>query len=284
MMYDVAAAVDKGQRDYQEDAVAFGVIDEQDTSFVVLADGMGGHEAGDIASRIVVTKLVDVLQARLDEGVIPDEAIAEFLKEAALAANASIADFVSHNKGVAGMGTTLVVPVLNGNQLHWISVGDSPLYIFSDGAIRQVNEDHSMAPQIDLMFRSGLLDEETARNHPDRNCLTSVLMGAQIPRIDCGKPPIALQPEDIVIASSDGLQFLDDDQICDIVKANHQGSSEEIIEALMAAIADLDDPDQDNVSVAVIKVTQAAQAMETTIDEEWQFRHRPVEELEGTNE
>ncbi|MFD1159752.1 PP2C family protein-serine/threonine phosphatase [Roseovarius aestuarii] len=280
MIYDVAAALDQGQRDYQEDAVAFGVIDD-DSGFVVLADGMGGHEAGDIASRIVVTKLVDVLQERLEEGVIEDSAIPEFLKEATLEANASIAAYVANNRDVAGMGTTLVVPVLSGRRLHWISVGDSPLYVFNNGQIRQVNEDHSMAPQIDLMFRCGMLNEEAAKNHPDRNCLTSVLMGETIPRIDYGQAPVDLEAGDIVIASSDGLQFLEDDQICEIVKANRDSSSEEIAQALMAAVAELNDPDQDNVSVAVIKVSAQNDELETIMGGDWQFSHHPTESSKG---
>ena len=257
MMYDVAAAVDKGQRDYQEDAVAIGFLEEMKTGFAVLADGMGGHEAGDIASRIVVTKITDTLQARLDEGDITDEAIPELLKEVALTANASIATFVANNRSAAGMGTTLVVPMLNDDRLYWISVGDSPLFVFRNGELQQVNEDHSLAPQIDLMFRSGLLDEEAARHHPDRNCLTSVLMGDDIPRIDCDQPPVTLSAGDIVIASSDGLQFLSNDEIASVVKAHSDRSSEEIAGALMAAVSELDDPEQDNVSVAVIKVLAA---------------------------
>ncbi len=256
MMYDVAAAVDKGQRDYQEDAVAIGFLEEASTGFAVLADGMGGHEAGDIASRIVVTKITDALQARLDEGDISDDAIPELLKEVALEANSSIASFVSHNRSKAGMGTTLVIPMLNDDQLYWLSVGDSPLFVYDNGTLQQVNEDHSLAPQIDLMFKSGLLDEEAAKYHPDRNCLTSVLMGDEIPKIDCGKPPVTLLPGNIVIASSDGLQFLSDDEIAAVVKKHSDSSSEDIAQALMAAISDLDDPDQDNVSVAVIKVLQ----------------------------
>lgn len=260
MMYDVAAAVDQGQRDYQEDAVAIGFLEEKKAGFAVLADGMGGHEAGDIASRIVVTKITDTLQARLDDGDLSDEMIPDLLKEAALSANASIATFVANNRDVAGMGTTLVVPLLNNDRLHWLSVGDSPLYVFSDDGLCQVNEDHSLAPQIDLMCRSGMLDEEQAKNHPDRNCLTSVLMGSDIPKMDCGKPPVQLMPGNIVIVSSDGLQFLSNDEISDVVRSYRDESSEAITEALIKAITALDDPDQDNVSIAVIKVSEAHQS------------------------
>ena len=253
MIYDVAAAIDKGRREYQEDAFAVGFPDEG-MGFVVLADGMGGHEAGDIASRIAVAMVTHTLQEKLEEGDIPEDCIPEVLKEALQTANASIATYVSKNRSVEGMGTTLVAPILNGDRLHWLSVGDSPLYVFDDGVLFQVNEDHSLAPQIDMMCQSGMLDEEAARYHPDRNCLTSVLMGDTIPRIDCGKPPVTLQPGNIVIVSSDGLQFLSNEQIAGILNANCTKSADAIANALMQAVEDLDDPDQDNISLAVIKV------------------------------
>lgn len=254
MMYDVAAAIDKGRRDYQEDAVAIDFPEQEGTGFVVLADGMGGHKAGDIASRIAVMKVSDTLKDYLSEHDLPEADIPEVLKAATMSANQSIASYVSRNTDVAGMGTTLVAPILAGNLLHWISVGDSPLFLFQNGELHQINEDHSLAPQIDLMVKSGMLDAETARHHPDRNCLTSVLMGTDIPKIDCGKPPVSLAKGDIVVVSSDGLQFLSNEEIADILNRHKDDSSEVIADALMKAVHELDDPDQDNVSLAVVKV------------------------------
>lgn len=254
MMYDVAAAIDKGRREYQEDAFAVGFPDDDGMGFVVLADGMGGHEAGDVASRIAVAMVTHTLQEKLEEGDIPEDTIPDVLKEAVLTANSSIATYISKNRSVAGMGTTLVAPILNGDRMHWLSVGDSPLFVFDKGTLFQVNEDHSLAPQIDMMFQSGMLDEEAAKYHPDRNCLTSVLMGDTIPRIDCGKPPVTLRPGNIVLVSSDGLQFLSNEQIAGILNANCNKSADDIAKALMKALDELDDPDQDNISLAVVKV------------------------------
>ncbi len=255
MIYDVAAAASKGRRDYQEDAVAIDFPEEEGRGFIVLADGMGGHEAGDIASRLVVSEIAEYLKDRLYDEPPPAGTIPEILKEATLAANASIASYVRRNRSVAGMGTTLVVPVLANRHLYWISVGDSPLYVFDGSELRQVNEDHSLAPQIDMMVRTGMLDPESGRNHPDRNCLTSVLMGSAIARMDCSQPPLKLQPGHIVIVSSDGLQFLTNEEIHDIVKEHQNAKSSDLVDALMTAVERLDDPDQDNVSFAVIKVS-----------------------------
>ena len=255
MRYDVATAINKGRREYQEDAVATAFLKDHALGFAVLADGMGGHAAGDVASNIVVTEVSRGLKARLQPNALKDEDIPFILREVTTAANDTIASYVAANREVSGMGTTLIAPVLVGDRLHWISVGDSPRYVFSEGRLRQVNEDHSMAPQIDLMVRTGMLDPEAARNHPDRNCLTSVLMGAPIPRIDCGKEPVELHPGDIVIASSDGLQFLSDIEIQQVIDRYKEQSCAELAKALMAEVQSLEDPDQDNISFAVIKVS-----------------------------
>ncbi|WP_343081051.1 PP2C family protein-serine/threonine phosphatase [Ostreiculturibacter nitratireducens] len=255
MRYDVATALDKGKRDYQEDAVAVTFPANCPIGFAVLADGMGGHAAGDVASSLVVEEVGRRLSVRLASGEVSDDDIPGILHDAATGANASIAAYISRNRDMMGMGTTLITPFLLEDRLHWLSVGDSPLYVFSEDGLRQVNEDHSMGPQIDMMVRAGMLDPDTARNHPDRNCLTSVLMGAPIPRIDFGKAPLKLLPGDIVIASSDGLQFLTNEDIRNVVHKHRKESSAALAEALVASVRSLDDPDQDNISVAVIKVS-----------------------------
>lgn len=253
LTFDVAAAIDRGQREYQEDAVTVDFSTESGVGYVVLADGMGGHAAGDIASEIVVTEMANSLRKHLSDGAAVE--IPQLLQESAEAANASIAEYVSKNRDTRGMGATLVAPVVWEGALYWVSVGDSPLYLFDGEELEQLNEDHSMAPQIDLMAKAGMIDAETARTHPDRNCLTSVLMGAQIPKIDCRKSPMSLTPGNILIVSSDGLQFLEHDTIKTIVAKHKTDSSERLASALLDGLQKLNDPDQDNISFAVIKVS-----------------------------
>lgn len=137
--------------------------------------------------------------------------------------------------------------------LFWVSIGDSPLYLFRAGRLSQLNEDHSLAPQIDFMVRSGELSESEARRHPDRNCLTSALFGEDIPRMDCSSEPFLLRPDDVIIAASDGLQFLSDGHIRRVLVDNHGAPSSTIAEALIAEINRLDDPNQDNVCLTVLK-------------------------------
>jgi serine/threonine protein phosphatase PrpC len=162
------------------------------------------------------------------------------------------------------MGATLVAPVVIKDHLFWISVGDSPLDLFRDGELRQLNEDHSMAPQIDFMASSGLMNEEDAKSHPDRNCLTSVIIGSDIAQVDCPKEPLRLLDGDILVVASDGLQFLTNDNIKYLLEANTASRSDAIADVFLRALKELDDPDQDNISFSVIKVQYAKQPPPTT--------------------
>jgi hypothetical protein len=173
-------------------------------------------------------------------------------------ANETLRQHTRSHPETEGMGATLVVPCLVENRLYWISVGDSPLFLYRGGRLIQLNEDHSMAPQIDFMVKSGLMDAETGANHPDRNCLISVLMGTRIPKIDCPTKPYELRAGDIVICSSDGLQFLTNAQIERVLGKYAKKRSTEIAERLLEELQKLDDPDQDNISFTIIKVNDAS--------------------------
>ena len=102
------------------------------------------------------------------------------------------------------------------------------------------------------------MDAETGANHPDRNCLISVLMGTRIPKVDCPAKPAELRAGDIVICSSDGLQFLTNAQIERVVGKYRKARSTEIAERLLEELNRLDDPDQDNISFTIIKVNDAS--------------------------
>ncbi len=252
--FDVASVLNRGCRDYQEDAIATDFPIGEEFGYAVLSDGMGGHAAGDVASKIVVTEVFSELKFQTSdiEGLV--ENMGEVLRSAAVSANECMAAHASNNPQTAGMGATLVAPVFIGNSLYWISIGDSPLYLMRNGRLRQLNEDHSLGPHIDYMVRSGMMPEEIGRNHPDRNALTSVLIGETIERIDCPERPFKLKDGDILVVASDGLQFLSNSDITRIVSENADKGSACIANCLLEELRDLDDPDQDNVSFSVIKV------------------------------
>lgn len=255
LFYDVTSALSRGQRAHQEDAVVTDFPVGAGMGFVVLADGMGGHAAGDVASKIVVTEVFSELKMQSGD---PDRLFGNLptlLRDAVLSANECVRYHAAENPETEGMGTTLVAPVLLADALYWISVGDSPLYLFRDGKLIQLNEDHSMGPQIEYLVKTGEINEEEGENHPDRNCLTSVLIGEEISQIDCPLKPVKLHKNDVIIVASDGLQFLSDSEIAAYMAQNAGQSSAEISVGLMSELNALNDPDQDNISLCVIRVT-----------------------------
>jgi serine/threonine protein phosphatase PrpC len=256
--YDVASGISQGARDYQEDAITADFPVGAEAGFVVLADGMGGHAAGDVASKIVLTEVFSELKFHFADVQSFEARAPEILRGVADLANDTLRQHTRSHPETEGMGATLVVPALVENRLWWISVGDSPLFLFRNGRLTQLNEDHSMAPQIDFMVKSGLMDPQVAANHPDRNCLISVLMGTRIPKIDCPTKPFELKAGDIIVCSSDGLQFLTNAQIEKVLSKYRKARSTEIAERLLDELNKLDDPDQDNISFSIIKVNNVS--------------------------
>ncbi|WP_170516355.1 PP2C family protein-serine/threonine phosphatase [Ruegeria atlantica] len=254
--YDIALILEQGQRDSQEDAIAARMFDAANASYVVVADGMGGHAAGEVASDLVIAAWREALDAELESNTPTESAIIDALPLAAMQANAAIAARCEESGEGLNMGSTLLGVLLLEQRVFWISIGDSPLYLFRDGVLRQINEDHSMAPVIDAQVAQGTLTEAEAQVHPDRNQLTSVVMGAEIPKVDCPEEPLHLTAADVLILGSDGLQFLSDAEIQTIVQANAHAWAQDIAEALLQALHAKFDPDQDNASIGVVKLTR----------------------------
>ncbi|KIC40527.1 serine/threonine protein phosphatase [Ruegeria sp. ANG-R] len=252
--YDIALILDQGQRDSQEDAIAARVSDTANAGYVVIADGMGGHDAGDVASQVVISAWRDAMDAQLDGADLAESALLDALPVAAMQANAAMARHSQENR--VNLGSTLLGILMLDHRVFWISIGDSPLYLFRDGALSQINEDHSMAPMIDAQMAQGLLSAEEAQAHPDRNQLTSVIMGAEIPKVDCPEYPLALIAGDILILGSDGLQYLSNAEIEALLRTHIQSPARDIADALLQALHAKANPDQDNISIAVVKPAQ----------------------------
>ncbi len=252
--FDVSSALALGARSRQEDALAVAFPVGMDHGFAILSDGMGGHASGDLASRTIVAEMF----AGLSLGTLhPGADLPNVLRASMRNANANLTECVKEQPTHQGMGGTVVAAVAVRDKLHWISVGDSVLYLFRDETLSRLNADHSMAPQIDLMLARGMLSEAEAADHPQRNCLTSALMGGAVSHVDCPEEPTTLRPDDILILASDGLQFLPDPIIEALLLRARRDGSQEIAQDLMDALSTMDDPEQDNTSIVVIRVQQA---------------------------
>jgi protein phosphatase len=253
---DVATAISCGTREIQQDSLVTHFPHGSDVGFMVLADGMGGHISGEIASNIVVTEVFAELKFKYNELALLESRIPSILKSAVLCANDCIREYISQNPESYGMGSTVVAAIIVGDRLYWISVGDSPLYLFRDRKLIQLNQDHSLAPEIDVMVKAGILTEEEGRNHPDRNCLRSVIIGSEVAKIDCPETPFLLRPGDIIVASSDGFQTLSEPEMNDLLEEISDRSGHEIVRWLLAAVEEIGNFEQDNTSLAVMKLSE----------------------------
>ena len=173
----------------------------------LVADGMGGHKAGEFASRFTVDKIVENISKLQEEEPVT------VLKEAMSDANRQLLSEAEADSKKAGMGTTVVAATVIGDRLYVANVGDSRLYIVNHDAIKQITRDHSL---VEEMVRMGEMDKEEARNHPDKNIITRA-MGV-LPEVSVDFFEIEVKPEDTVLMCSDGLtNMVDDDEIKRIV-------------------------------------------------------------------
>jgi serine/threonine protein phosphatase PrpC len=272
-LYDTALMSAIGRRELQEDAVAGHFPAGSGLGYVVLADGMGGHACGDVASRIVVQEFSEELARYAGDPAGLERDVGAILRGAMTRANGQVARHATDQPDRRGMGSTLVAPLILRNRLYWISVGDSPLYLLRGNRMSRLNQEHSMAQHLDRMVTKGLISQIEADQNPDRYCLTSGLLGLEVPEIDCRDRPIELQDGDILIVASDGLLTLDEQRIAALVYEGRDQSSAEINSRLLQVIRETDDPDQDNVTLCVVKIglrsaapdQRAAAGVRTTI-------------------
>ncbi len=208
----------------------------------IVADGMGGHKAGDIASRCTVETIVEEI------GKCQETDPVRILRMAIEKANEKVRFLASEDENFAGMGTTVVVATCKGRELLVANVGDSRLYVVGR-QIRQITRDHSL---VEEMVRLGGIDRETARNHPDKNIITRAI-GAT-PSVDVDFFHVELQEDELILMCSDGLtNMLEDEEIRmilhgqrDIVEkaeelvkaANNNGGKDNIAVILIEPAAD----------------------------------------------
>ena len=174
----------------------------------VVADGMGGHVAGEIASKLAIETLIQSLQT--DE--LHEDSISR-LEHAISNANQAVFEAAQSDPRYSGMGTTLTAVLIKGNHVYCGHVGDSRLYLFRQAALCQLTDDHSLVWEL---ARAGTISMEETRSHPQRNILTRAVGAAETVQIDFKR--VELFKDDILLFCTDGLtNMLDDKQICSII-------------------------------------------------------------------
>ncbi len=208
-------------------------------NLMIVADGMGGHNAGDLASRYTVESMIEYLGQAKEERPIP------LLSESIHFANDRVIEKASTDRSLEGMGTTVVAAVIRDGYLYVANVGDSRLYLIDDD-ISQITKDHSL---VEEMIRMGELKRKDARTHPDKNVITRAI-GVKSPvRIDFFD--VKLEAGDRILLCSDGLtNMVEDSGIWQIVRDS--GSPKEAAQHLVNEANK--NGGKDNISVVLAEV------------------------------
>jgi protein phosphatase len=222
------------QRDNNEDSVYAG------PRLLALADGMGGHAAGEVASSLVIAEL-----APLDERDPGDDVLAE-LREAVARANAAVRRHVDDNPDLDGMGTTLTALLFTGDSLGLVHVGDSRAYLLREGSLQQITKDETMAQ---ALIDEGRLTPEEARSHPGQALVMRALTGREL-------QPVLQEREvkagDRYLLCSDGVSdVLSPDPLTDALRIEdpQKCAFELLLRAMRAGT-------RDNVTCIVAQVTE----------------------------
>lgn len=247
----MAGLTDPGRlRQHNEDHVAL----HPEVGLAVLADGMGGHNAGEVASRLAVDAIIQhCLHAMATE---PDPVAGQAAKScsheqsalhtAVEAANTAIHEMARHNPECAGMGSTVVAAVFHNDGLCVAHVGDSRLYRFRDGRLQLLTEDHSVVQEL---LNRGLLTPQQARQSVSKNLVTRAL-GVDA-RVQPALGTHATEPGDLYLLCSDGLNDVLTDTQIESLLAAYGAKPDTVARRLVDAVNQAGGPD--NISVILVR-------------------------------
>ncbi|MGH8529606.1 MAG: Stp1/IreP family PP2C-type Ser/Thr phosphatase [Nevskiales bacterium] len=232
------------------------VATDADLGLLVLADGMGGHNAGEVASRLAVDVVQNTVNATLGGGrSLPQPATgysaeAELLRDAVRLAHGAILRAAQAKPIFQGMGTTLIACLLQGDRLVAAHVGDSRLYRLREGVLEQITQDHSLVGE---MVARGFYTQAEAQAQVRKNVITRALGGEhEVLEVDLLEEP--LQTDDIYLLCSDGLTDMASDAQINVVLRAYAANVDKAATALIELA--LKGGGKDNVSVILARVNQ----------------------------
>ena len=214
-------------------------------ALLVVADGMGGHAAGEVASKMTVDGIVQSLNDQSEEASkLEGNAFGVFLGKVFEEVNQEVWQ-AAQEDDKRGMGTTCTLAAIRGDQLFLAHIGDSRAYLLRDGELHQVSKDHSW---VEDAVDQGVITREQARTHPNRNVITRAIGLDPQPEIDTSVMPLA--DGDLLLLCSDGLNSMIPDE--DIHRILTSSSPEDVCQALIDAANDQGGHDNTTVVVATI--------------------------------
>ncbi|MEW9077708.1 Stp1/IreP family PP2C-type Ser/Thr phosphatase [Terrisporobacter glycolicus] len=212
-----------------------------------LADGMGGHKKGEVASKIAVESIIDFLKENISQsGGIKMDYLDDIIKQGYNYANKKIYTKALEDNSCEGMGTTLVVAVIYKNDVIIANVGDSRGYLLKGDNFRKITKDHSV---VEELVNAHLITEEEARFHPRRNQITRAMGAEEIIIVDIFREKV--EKDDILLLATDGLTgCVEDESIKNIIKQDKD--IKEICQDLINEANN--NSGKDNISVILSKI------------------------------
>jgi len=218
----------------------------------IVADGMGGHKAGEVASKSAADNIIHYLKS----AVSGTEFISQnLLRDAVVFANKMVFNMAFTTKKHQGMGTTISICSRDENNMYYAHVGDGRIYVLRNGVLKQVSNDHTL---VNEMLRQGSISEGEAHKHPQRNIITRAVGTENVVEVDCGYLP--MKDDEVILICSDGLSdMVEDKKIWEILtndKYNFSTTEDKVkakqlcIDELIAAA--IKAGGKDNISVILI--------------------------------
>lgn len=206
-----------GKRENQQDAFAYSDVADRETVkkkglFLLVADGMGGMENG-----AAVSSTVAVEALRYFDTYAPDGDVPMYLNNMAQYINEKVNEFLGPD-GIGRSGSTLVAMHIKDHLAHWISIGDSCIYLHRRSVLTRLNAMHNYGAQLDEMYQRGEITLDEMMAEPNRHALTSYIGAGEIALIDQNFEPIELGSGDRIVLMSDGIETVSEDELCGVLR------------------------------------------------------------------
>ena len=241
---DVGFKTDKGRRRVNNEDAFF--VLRNDGVFIV-ADGVGGNNSGEIASRTAVNEVAQIVEDRPPKD-LKGGALKEYFNKAIRGANFRVFDMAQRYVENSGMATTMVIAYIDGRRLLVCNVGDSRAYVYSDGILRQITEDHTY---VNALVKAGVISKDQALEHEDKNMITKAVGAEQDVEPDFFE--VGLKDGDCILLCTDGLYGeLKAEEIAAIF-AKGESMTDTCSELVDAAN---DGGGSDNITVICIRITE----------------------------
>jgi len=239
-----------GKRNEQQDSYKYHIQDDEVTA--VVSDGMGGLNGGELASRYAVNRFIQDYNTRIIEQKIND-----FLKTEVVLLDDAVFQMKNSTGKQLGAGTTIVAAIIQENHLHWLSVGDSKLYVYRNQRLRCMTREHNYRMVLDEMLENQCISEQAYREemkHADG--LISFLGMGNVKVFDVNERPFEIKSGDRYLLCSDGVYKTIPEDMLEELLQKYSDTPEELIRLMQHLIDDNDIEDQDNATVIMLTMDE----------------------------